>query len=79
MGISQADQQDMFKMFSNPRTENYQKTSIGLGLSYSKAVISKLNGSIYCESQPDEGTKFNFDIIAKRSSNDRGLTQSEEL
>ena len=79
LGISEADQREMFKMFSNPRTDNYQKTSVGLGLSYSKAVITKLNGGIKCQSEKDEGTTITFNIQAKKRRGDMGLTRKEEL
>ena len=47
-GIAPEAQTDMFQLFSNLKTENHQSTSVGLGLAYCQAVVSKLGGTIQC-------------------------------
>lgn len=64
IGISEANQKEIFKLFCNPKSGNYQKTSVGLGLSYCKAVITRLKGSINCKSRVGSGTTITFVIEA---------------
>lgn len=69
----------MFQMFSNPRVENHQSTSIGLGLSYCKELVKHFNGNIKCDSELGVGSSFIFSIIAGRNPRDLGLSKAEEL
>ena len=69
----------MFKLFSDPKVDDHQNTSVGLGLSYCKEVISKLNGQITCKSRVNVGTTFSFTIGAQKRPEDRGLSKSEDL
>lgn len=69
----------MFQLFQNPKGKDHQSTSIGLGLSYCKAVIEKMNGKISFKSTPGVGTTVAFTILAVHNENDEGLTKSQEL
>ena len=71
-------QADLFKLFSNPRLQDHSSTSVGLGLAYCKAVISKLRGTIRCLSRIGEGTTISFSINVGKEVGDNGLTLREE-
>ncbi|MCF8366486.1 MAG: response regulator [Bacteroidales bacterium] len=48
---------------------------VGLGLTISKAIINQLDGEIWVESEPDQGSVFYFNLPLK--SGERVLLQSE--
>ena len=52
---------------------------MGLGLSYCKAIVQEMNGSINCRSSPNRGTEFTFVLPVSCSPSDRGLTHEEEI
>ena len=69
----------LYTMFQRRSTKNYQHTGVGLGLSYSKAIIQKMGGQINCKSEPKRGTEFCFSVQAMKKSGDEGLAHQEEI
>lgn len=68
IGISAADQEKLFKPFSQADssiTRRYGGT--GLGLSISKELCELLGGSISVDSQPGKGSTFRFQIPVEES------------
>ncbi len=63
IGIAEADQQDLFEMFTRVDSKSKQK-GFGLGLSIVKRIITKLGGDITVESQPNQGSRFIFTLIS---------------
>lgn len=75
-GINLADQKDLFTLFSNPKA-GHTSTSVGLGLSYCKAVIDKMDGQISFKSD-GEGTTITFSVVIGHDDRDTGLTNMEQ-
>ena len=68
----------MFQLFQNPRKSDQQSTSIGLGLSYCKAIIQKMDGRISISSEEGSGSTISFTIVVSFEENDIGLSNSAE-
>jgi signal transduction histidine kinase/CheY-like chemotaxis protein len=69
IGISHADQLDLFKPFH--QTEDYltrKHGGTGLGLAISKKLCELMNGRIWVQSEPDLGSTFYFTLTLKPSS-----------
>lgn len=67
-GISQAEQNKLFKKFSklsNKPTAN--ESSTGLGLYIVKKICSTLNGSVRCKSEPGCGSTFIVELPVAKS------------
>ena len=59
VGLSKEDQHKVFEKFYRVSKGNIHDTKgFGLGLSYVKSIIDKLNGKIWVESKLKEGSKF---------------------
>ena len=56
IGISEQDLPHIFERFY--KGKNSKETSVGIGLAFAKAIITKQNGSIEAESKLDVGTTF---------------------
>ena len=56
VGISEQDLPHIFDRFY--KGKNSKETSVGIGLAFAKAIITKQNGSIEAESKLDVGTTF---------------------
>ncbi len=61
LGISKKDQKHIFERFYKSETANSE--SFGIGLSLSKIIIEKDNGTISCESQEMVGTTFEIKYL----------------
>ena len=69
MGISKEDQKRIFEKFFRVSTGNVHTIKgYGLGLSYTRTVIEKLDGSIGLESEPGKGTTFNIKLPLQHES-----------
>lgn len=63
VGIPADKQKYIFERFRQVETELARQTSgTGLGLAISKALVSKMGGEIWVESQSGEGSTFHFTI-----------------
>ncbi len=63
IGISPEDQSKLFqKFFRADNSTTREVGGTGLGLAITKAVLEKLNGSIWVESAPQKGSRFFFTL-----------------
>ena len=77
-GISKENQQQMFKLFGKIKKSNdYNSTGVGLGLTYCKKVVHHMKGEIFCKSEKERGTKFTFFIKIENKKGDIGLSKIE--
>jgi PAS domain S-box-containing protein len=66
IGISDADQQKLFRPFSQARGDISRRYGgTGLGLAICKQLVEKMGGHIWVESSPDKGSSFSFYIVCK--------------
>ena len=67
IGISKAQQERIFASFSQADPDITQKFGgTGLGLAISKRIIELMDGSIWVESELDQGAKFVFTVKVKK-------------
>ena len=64
IGIAQKDIEHIFEPFYSTK----KSKGTGLGLSISYGIVKKLRGTIYVESEPEEGTTFTVTIPVQRPS-----------
>ncbi len=63
IGLSSDDQKRLFqKFFRADNSTTREVGGTGLGLAITKAILEKLNGSVWVESQPGKGSKFFFTL-----------------
>lgn len=63
IGVSAEDQKKLFqKFFRADNSTTREVGGTGLGLAITKAILEKLNGSIWVESEPGKGTQFFFTL-----------------
>jgi signal transduction histidine kinase/DNA-binding response OmpR family regulator len=63
IGINSEDQSRLFqKFFRADNSTTREVGGTGLGLAITKAVLEKLNGSIWVESAPQQGSRFSFTL-----------------
>ena len=68
----------MFQLFGKVKKSNdYNSTGVGLGLTYCKNVVQHMKGEIFCESEKSQGAKFTFYIKVGSLLGDLGLNQDE--
>lgn len=65
IGIEEKDHASLFSAFSQVDASTTRKFGgTGLGLAIAKRLIERMNGNIWCESKPGEGSTFFFTIKA---------------
>ena len=62
IGIPEGYQQYIFEPFKTLENKTLQQKA-GLGLAIVKNIIEKYGGSVWLESSPTEGSKFNFSLL----------------
>lgn len=55
------------------KSNDYNSTGVGLGLTYCKNVVQHMKGEIFCESEKGQGAKFTFYINVGCLLGDYGL------
>jgi PAS domain S-box-containing protein len=66
IGILEENMKKIFEVFTQvDGTYSRQYGGVGLGLSISKRLITLMNGDIWVESKPGEGSRFSFSIPLK--------------
>lgn len=64
IGISQENQERLFKPFSQVDSSNARKyEGTGLGLSICKSIVTLMKGEIGVKSEPGKGSEFSFSIL----------------
>ena len=78
IGITDEQKERLFKKFEQAEAGTSRKFGgTGLGLSISKRIIELMDGEIWIESTPGEGSKFIFTVALKRGSEERILLLPE--
>ncbi len=68
IGLDKKEQLKLFQPFSQADESTTRKYGgTGLGLAISKQLVEMMNGHIGCNSQPDQGAEFWFEIPLKKS------------
>ncbi|GGH04630.1 hypothetical protein GCM10007422_20290 [Pedobacter zeae] len=65
IGISKADQQNIFSQFYRVRNRDQHVSGLGLGLFITKEIVERHNGRIWVESERGKGATFIFTIPHK--------------
>ena len=80
IGISDEQKARLFQSFEQAdasTTRNYGGT--GLGLAISKRIVELMNGKIWIESKINEGSKFIFEVLLKRSGEQKKIILDETV
>ena len=66
-GIPQADQKNIFQIFSRSASNSAGKEGLGLGLALVQRIVELHYGSVSVDSEPGEGTTFTLALPLQRS------------
>jgi signal transduction histidine kinase/DNA-binding NarL/FixJ family response regulator len=67
IGITEEQQSRLFSSFEQAESSTSRKFGgTGLGLAISKHIVELMNGKIWLESKPGEGSNFIFNVMLKR-------------
>ena len=80
IGISGEQQERLFLSFEQAEagtTRQYGGT--GLGLSISKRIVELMDGEIWVESEPGNGSKFSFTVLLKRAVREKKKLLDESI
>jgi len=71
IGITEEQKSRLFHLFEQAETGTARKYGgTGLGLAISKRIVQLMNGDIWIDSTPEEGSKFTFTVSLKRGEPD---------
>ncbi|MCL2813895.1 MAG: response regulator [Oscillospiraceae bacterium] len=74
IGITNEQKERLFKKFEQAEAGTSRKYGgTGLGLAISKRIVELMDGEIWVESEPGNGSKFIFTVSLKRGSDDKVL------
>jgi signal transduction histidine kinase len=63
IGMSENEQQLIFhEFYRTPRAKEMERHGSGLGLAFVKRIIDGYGGSIELQSEPGNGSRFNFKL-----------------
>jgi signal transduction histidine kinase len=71
VGIAEADLDKIFEVFH--RGGNHDRPSLGMGLAYVRALVSRHQGRVWCESEPGAGATFTFTISSRLANEEETL------
>ena len=70
IGISDEQKSRLFRSFEQAETDTSRKFGgTGLGLAISKRIVELMDGDIWVESEPGNGSKFIFTVLLKHDAN----------
>jgi len=72
IGLTKKEQENLFQAFTQADGSTSRKYGgTGLGLTISKQLVEMMNGKIWVESKPGEGSSFIFEIELKELTNNK--------
>ncbi|GAB3663228.1 hypothetical protein GCM10028791_38550 [Echinicola sediminis] len=63
-GINNENKVEIFNLYEN--FQSHREDSTGIGLAIIKKIVNQLKGEIWVESNPGNGSKFNFTILKQK-------------
>jgi signal transduction histidine kinase len=79
IGISEADQSKLFKLFGKlSATTSINTSGIGLGLNICKKIVESFGGEINVQSTPGSGSTFSFTFRIDSGKNENEYFRCED-
>ena len=80
IGISEEQKNRLFNAFVQAETSTTRKYGgTGLGLVISRSIVNMMDGQLWIDSAPDEGSKFSFTVCLARGKNGNKRMLSPDL
>jgi len=80
IGITDEQKERLFQSFEQAEVDTTRKFGgTGLGLAISKRIIEMMNGEIWVESEPGEGSKFSFTVLLEQDTNEKELLLDDDV
>ena len=79
IGIARDEKENIFKVFSQPQDQDINKYGgTGLGLTISKRLVEIMDGEIFVDSTPDQGSRFTIQIKNVQQASLITMTREKE-